>query len=164
MRKNGHPLKTINHDQFLTKYSNTLRDQPLGKHYRVKLDLGGLTKARYPRITKTATKWVPVLSLCCDKRQEHLWILAFFKQLLTNDLCLVCVLLWFFRAFYSLSFSSYLYQVRGRHDEERARRSYLQVNMNWSNSVPIVVTIWFYFLLDKTKLLFWNNRSKSIMY
>ena len=62
----------INHDHFLTKYFNTLTDQPLSKHYRVKLDLDGLRKARYPRITKTATKRVSVLSLCCDQRQDHL--------------------------------------------------------------------------------------------
>ena len=35
-----------------------------------------------------------------------------------------------FQNFYSLSFSSYLYQVRGRHCEKRARRYYLQFNMN----------------------------------
>ena len=62
----------INHDQFLIKYVNRLTDQPLSKHYRVKLDLDGLRKARYPRITKTATKRLSVLSLCCDQRQDHL--------------------------------------------------------------------------------------------
>ena len=66
-----------------------------------------------------------------------------------------------FRPFYSLSFSSYLYQVRGRHCEKRARRSYLQLNMSWSNSVPIVATFWFSCSLDKTKLLFWNNRASQ---
>ena len=70
LRKNGHPLKTINHDQFWTKYSDTLTDQPLSKRYRVKLDLDGLRKARYPRITKRATKRMSVLSLCCDQRQQ----------------------------------------------------------------------------------------------
>ena len=50
--KNGHPQKAINHDQFLTR----LTDQPLGKHYRVELDLDGPRKARYPGITKRATK------------------------------------------------------------------------------------------------------------
>ena len=45
-----------------------------------------------------------------------------------------------FRAFYFLSFSSYLYQVRGIHCKKRVRRSYLQLNINWSNSVPIVAT------------------------
>ena len=35
-----------------------------------KLDLDGLRKARYPRITKRATKRVSVLSLWCDQRQE----------------------------------------------------------------------------------------------
>ena len=51
---------------FLTKHTNRLTDPPLGKNYRVKLDLDGLRKARYRRITKTATKRVFVLSLCCD--------------------------------------------------------------------------------------------------
>ena len=46
----------INHDQFLTKYFNTLTDQPLSKHYRVRLQswtkvLTHLSKtnAFYPR-------------------------------------------------------------------------------------------------------------------
>ena len=30
----------------------------------------------------------------------------------------------------ALSFLSYLYQVPGKHTEKRARRSYLQLNMN----------------------------------
>ena len=77
--KNGHPLKTINHDQFLTKYSDRLTDQPLSKHYRVKLDLDGLRKARYPRITKTATKRVSVLSLCCEQGQEMFVNLGLFQ-------------------------------------------------------------------------------------
>ena len=72
-------LKTINHDQFLTKYSNRLTDQPLSKHYRVKLDLDGLRKARYPRITKTATKRVSVLSRCCEQRQETFVNLGLFQ-------------------------------------------------------------------------------------
>ena len=63
-------FKTINHDQFLSKYSNRLTDQPLSKHYRVKLDLDGLRKAKYLRIKKRRTKRVSVLSLCCDPRQE----------------------------------------------------------------------------------------------
>ena len=79
LRKNGHPLKTINHDQFLAKYSNRRADQPLGKHYMVKLDLDGLRKARYPRITKRATKRVSVLSLCCDQRQEMFVNLGHFQ-------------------------------------------------------------------------------------
>ena len=65
MRKNGHPLKTINHHIFLTKYSNRLTDQRLSKHYNVKLDLDDLKKARYLRNTERATKRVSVLSLCC---------------------------------------------------------------------------------------------------
>ena len=148
---------------FLTKYSKRLEDQPLCKHYRVKLDLDGLRKAGYAQITKTAPKRVSVVSLCCDKRQDQLYISASFKQLLTNDRSLICVLLWLFRAFYSLSFSSYLYQVPDINGGKRARRSYLQLNMNWSNSVPIMPTFWFLRSHDKTKLLFWNNRSKSIM-
>ena len=63
-------LKTITHDQFLTKYSNRVTDQPLTNHYRVNLDLDGLKKARHPRITRRATKRVSVLSLWCDQRQE----------------------------------------------------------------------------------------------
>ena len=35
-----------------------------------------------------------------------------------------------FRAFNFLSFSSYLYQVRGRHCEKRVRGSYLHLNMS----------------------------------
>ena len=54
--------------------------------------------------------------------------LAFFKQLL--EIVPKFVLLWLFTAFFPLSFSCYLYQVRGRHCEKRARRSYLQLNMN----------------------------------
>ena len=38
--------------------------------YKVKLDLDGFRKARYPRITKRATKRVSVLPLWCDQRQE----------------------------------------------------------------------------------------------
>ena len=72
LRRNGHPLKTINHHQFLAKYSNILTDNPLSKHYRVKLDLDGLREARYLRITKRGSKRVSVLSLCCDQRQEKL--------------------------------------------------------------------------------------------
>ena len=68
--KNFKPLKNISHDQFLTKYSNRLTVQQLSKNYKVKLDLDGLRKARYARITKRATKRVSVLSLCCDQRQE----------------------------------------------------------------------------------------------
>ena len=68
--KNGHPLKTTNHHQFLTKYFNRLTDQPLSKHYRVRLDLDGLITPRYLQITERATKRVSVLSLCCDQRQE----------------------------------------------------------------------------------------------
>ena len=79
LRKDGHPLESINHHQFLTKYSNRLTDQPLSKHYRVKLDLDGLRKTKYPRITKTATKRVSVLSLCCDQRQETFVSLGLFQ-------------------------------------------------------------------------------------
>ena len=60
----------MNLDQFLIKYSYRLTDQALSKHFRVKLDLDGLRKARYLRITKRGTKRVSVLSLCCDQRQE----------------------------------------------------------------------------------------------
>ena len=63
-------LKNITHDQFLTKNSNRLTVQQLSKDYKVKLDLNGLGKARYPRIIKRATKRVSVLSLWCDQRQE----------------------------------------------------------------------------------------------
>ena len=60
-------LKNITHNQFLTKYSKRLTVQQLSKHYKVKLDLDGLTKARYPRITKreTVCKY-----LWCNQRQE----------------------------------------------------------------------------------------------
>ena len=79
-----HPLKTINPDQVLTKYSYRLTDQALNKHFRVKLDLDGLRKARYLRITKRGTKRVSVLSLCCDQRQETFVDLGLFQT--TNDL------------------------------------------------------------------------------
>ena len=69
-KKNVQPLKNITHNQFLTKYSKRLTVQELSKHYKVKLDLDGLTKVTYPRITKRATKRVSVLSLWCDQRQE----------------------------------------------------------------------------------------------
>ena len=68
--RNGHPLKTINRDQFLTKYSYRLTDQALIKHFRVKLDLDGLRKGRYLRIIKKGTRQVSVLSLRCDQRKE----------------------------------------------------------------------------------------------
>ena len=132
LMKNGHPLQTINHHQLLTKYSNSLTDQPLSKHYRVKLDLDGPRKTRYPRITKRATKRVSVLSLCCDQRQETFVNLGLFQTTtnLGSFLSLCLSLLWLFRAFYSLSFSFYLYQVRSRHCETREIRSYLQLNIN----------------------------------
>ena len=56
-----------------------LTDQHLSKHYRVKLDLDGLRKARHRRITKTATKQVSVLSLCCEQRQETFVNLGLFQ-------------------------------------------------------------------------------------
>ena len=62
-RKNGQPSKAVTQVQFLTKCSNTLKDQPLSKHHRVNLDLDGLRKPRYPRMTKTLTKGVWVFSL-----------------------------------------------------------------------------------------------------
>ena len=79
MRRSVHPLKTINLDQFLTKYSYRLTDQALSKHVRVKLELDGLKKARYLRITKTGTKRKSVLSLCCDQRQETFVHLGLFQ-------------------------------------------------------------------------------------
>ena len=55
---------------FLRKYSNRKTVQQVSKHYKVKLDLDCVRKARYPRITKRATKRVSVLSLWCGQRQE----------------------------------------------------------------------------------------------
>ena len=49
-------------------------------------------------------------------------IKAFFKQQLTNNRSKVCVLLWLFRAFYSLSFSSHIIKVRDTHSEKPVRR------------------------------------------
>ena len=63
-----------------------------------------------------------------DRRRWQ--ILAFFKQRLVNSPSKVCVLLWLFRAFYFLSFSSYLYKVRVRHSQKPVRRSYLQLKLN----------------------------------
>ena len=79
MRRSVHPLKTINLDQFLTKYSYRLTDQALSKHFRVKLDLDGLRKARYLRITKKGTKRVSVFSLCFDQKQETFVHLGLFQ-------------------------------------------------------------------------------------
>ena len=56
LRKNGHPLKTINHHQFWTKYSNRLANQPLSKQYRIKLDLDGLREARSLRIYRESNQ------------------------------------------------------------------------------------------------------------
>ena len=55
-----------------------------------------------------------------DRRPSQ--ILAFFKQQLTNNRSNFCVLLTLFRAFYSLSFSSYIYKVRDTHSEKAVRR------------------------------------------
>ena len=57
-------------------------------------------------------------------------ILAFLKQQLTNNRSKVCVLLWLFRAFYSVSFSSYRYKERDTHSEKPVRRSHLQPKLN----------------------------------
>ena len=67
---NGRASKTITQVQFLTKYCNRLKDYPLNKQNRVSLDLDGLEKPRYPRMTKRATKRVWVLSLWRHQRQE----------------------------------------------------------------------------------------------
>ena len=56
------------------------------------------------------------------KDRRRLQILAFFKQQVTKNLSKVCVLLWLFRAFSSLSFSSYIYKVRATHSERPVRR------------------------------------------
>ena len=69
-QENVQTLQNITHDQFLKKNSNRLTVQQLSKNYKVKLDLDGLRKARYPRTTETATKRVSVLSLWCDQRLE----------------------------------------------------------------------------------------------
>ena len=66
--------------QFLAKYSNRLTDKPLRKHFRVKLDLDGVRKARYPRITKRATKRVSGLSCFCDQSQEAFVNLRLFQR------------------------------------------------------------------------------------
>ena len=49
------------------------------KDFRVRLDLDGVKKARYPRITKRATKRVSGLSCCCDQRQETFVNLGLFQ-------------------------------------------------------------------------------------
>ena len=64
------------------------------------------------------------------KDRRRLEILAFFKQQLTNNRSKVCALLWLFRAFYSLSFSSYLYKVRDTDSEKPVSRCYLQLKLN----------------------------------
>ena len=78
-KKTRQPSKTITQVQFLTKYSNRLTDQPLSKHHTVNLDLDGLKKPRYPRMTKRATKRVWVLSLWCHQRQETFKNIATFQ-------------------------------------------------------------------------------------
>ena len=80
---------------------------------------------------------------------------------LTNHRSYVCVLLWLFIAFYSLSFLCYLQKVRHRHCEKQARRSYLQPTWMSYNKVPIMVTIWLSCSLDKTQVIFWNNLRNS---
>ena len=64
------------------------------------------------------------------KDRRRLQILAFFKQQLTNNRSKVCVLLWLFRAFYSLSLLSYIYKVRDTDSEKPVRRCYLQLKLN----------------------------------
>ena len=77
-KKTRKPSKTITQVEFLTKYSNRLTDQPLSKDHRVELDLDGLKKPRYPRMTKRATKRVCVLSLWRHQRQETFKNIAIF--------------------------------------------------------------------------------------
>ena len=72
-------FKNNSHHQLLTKYSKRLRDQPLRKHFRVKVDLDGLRKARYPRITKRATKRVSGFSCSVDQRQGTFVNLGLFQ-------------------------------------------------------------------------------------
>ena len=64
------------------------------------------------------------------KERRSFQTLAFFKQQLTYNGSKVCVLLWLFRAFYSPSFSSYLYKVRDTHSKKPVRRSYFQLKLN----------------------------------
>ena len=52
------------------------------------------------------------------KERRRMEILALFKQQLTNNRSKVCVLLWLFRAFYSLSFLSYICKVCDTHSEK----------------------------------------------
>ena len=78
-RINVWPSKTITQVQFLTKYCNRQKGQPLTKHHRLNLDVDGLKYPRYPRMTKTATKRVCVFSLWCYQRQETLVNLALFQ-------------------------------------------------------------------------------------
>ena len=54
-------------------------------YFRVKLDLDGLRKARYPRITKRAIKRVSGLSCYWDQRQETFVNLGLFQ----TSVCLV---------------------------------------------------------------------------
>ena len=108
-RKNGHPSKAMTQVQFLTKYSNRLKGQSLSKHHRVNLDLDGLRKPRYPRMTKAATKRVWVLSLWCLQRQETFVNLGLFQTSNNYSSFLsLCPLTAFFIASYSLMFLSSL--------------------------------------------------------
>jgi len=78
--ENGQPLKTITHDEFLTKYSNRLTDQPLSRHYRGNLDLDDLRKARYPPIKREQPNECRSFLFGVIKDRRRLEILAFFKH------------------------------------------------------------------------------------
>ena len=79
MEKRSTFKKCNSRSNFLRKYPNRITVQQLIKNYKVKLDLDGIRKARYPRITKRATKRVSVLSLWCDQRQETLVNIGLFQ-------------------------------------------------------------------------------------
>ena len=59
------------------------RDKPLGKYYRLNLDLDDLKKAKNPRMTQTATERVPLLSTWCDRRRETFVNLDLFQTTTT---------------------------------------------------------------------------------
>ena len=72
-------FKNYKSPSIFNKHSNRLTDQPLSKHFRIRLDLDALRKGRYLQITKRATKQESDLFLCCDERLETFVNLGLFQ-------------------------------------------------------------------------------------
>ena len=61
----------MNYVLFITKYSKTLTDKPLSKHYRVKFDVDVLKKPRNPRMTQRVTERVPQAKKSTDDTESN---------------------------------------------------------------------------------------------